>query len=208
MRHHRIFSKKSVPVLAAISIVWGFSITAAAEQAQHDEKVYAAFNEAGELIRPEGYREWVFIGAPVTPNDMNEGQAAFPEFHNVYIDPASWAHWKLHGEFRDGTLIVKELVSVGTKQAASGNGYFQGDYIGLEASVKSSSRFPGAPGHWGFFRFTVKDSIDLRKTSKVQPNENCLACHRAKAVQDQVFIQHYPVLRAASGRGEAGIGGK
>ena len=28
-----------------------------------------AFNSAGELIRPEGYRQWVYVGTPLTPND-------------------------------------------------------------------------------------------------------------------------------------------
>lgn len=30
----------------------------------------------GELERPTDYREWVYVGTPVTPNDMNEGKAA------------------------------------------------------------------------------------------------------------------------------------
>jgi len=68
----------------------------------------------GELQRPTGYREWVYVGAPVTPNDMNKGKAAFPEHHNVYIDPESWSHWKETGKFRDGTILVKELVSNGS----------------------------------------------------------------------------------------------
>lgn len=37
----------------------------------------------GDLQRPTGYREWVYVGTPVTPNDMNDGKAAFPEHHNV-----------------------------------------------------------------------------------------------------------------------------
>jgi len=78
----------------------------------------------GQLERPTGYREWVFVGTPVTPNDLNNGKAAFPEFHNVYIDPLSWAHWKKTGEFRDGTILMKELVGVGAKAAVSDNGYF------------------------------------------------------------------------------------
>ena len=60
----------------------------------------------GELERPTGFREWIYVGTPVTPNDMNNGKAAFPEHHNVYIDPASWAHWKRTGEFRDGINMV------------------------------------------------------------------------------------------------------
>lgn len=56
----------------------------------------------GELVRPTGYQEWVYAGTPVTPNDLNDGKAAFPEHHNVYIDPESQAHWKETGEFRAG----------------------------------------------------------------------------------------------------------
>jgi len=43
-------------------------------------KVAASYNSEGELFRPADHREWVFVGAPVTPNDMNDGKAAFPEF--------------------------------------------------------------------------------------------------------------------------------
>ena len=64
----------------------------------------------GELQRPTGYREWVYVGTPVTPNELNGGKAAFPEHHNVYIDPVSWNAWKKTGTFRDGTILMKELV--------------------------------------------------------------------------------------------------
>ena len=76
----------------------------------------ATYNDEGKLLRPANHREWVFIGAPVTPNDMNDGKAAFPEFHNVYIDPASFAAYKQTGKFTEGTVILKELVSVGGRQ--------------------------------------------------------------------------------------------
>jgi len=109
----------------------------------------------GELKRPTDYREWIYVGTPVTPNDMNDGKAAFPELHNVYIDPKSWKHWKKKGEFRDGTIIIKELVSVGSKSAVSGNGYFMGDFIGLEATIKSKKDFPNEPGNWAYYSFTI-----------------------------------------------------
>ena len=94
------------------------------------------FTPDGKLKQPVGYREWVFIGTPLTPNDLNDGHANFPEFHNVYIDPESFAYWKKTGKFRDGTVIIKDLVGVGSKKAASGNGYFEGDYTGMEAAIK------------------------------------------------------------------------
>lgn len=170
-------------------------------------KSFAQFNAEDELVRPTGYREWIYIGAPLTPNDMNNGQAAFPEFHNVYIDPVSWEHWKSTGEFREGMLIVKELVSVGGKSSSSGAGYFMGDYIGLEAVVKDSSRFPDADKNLGFFRFTTDNHKGLHKVSKALPAESCAACHAANAKQAGIFVQHYPVLRAAKAKGVAGSGG-
>ena len=76
----------------------------------------------------------------VTPNDLNDGEATFPEFHSVYMDPESFAHYEKTGEFRDGTVMVKELIGVGAKEATSGKGYFMGDFTrpggvdqGLEA---------------------------------------------------------------------------
>jgi len=171
-------------------------------------KSYAKFNSSNELIRPIGYREWIFVGAPVTPNELNNGKAAFPEFHNVYIDPISWKHWKKNGTFKNGTIIVKELVSVGSKKTFSGNGYFMGEYLGLEAMVKSKKHFPKANGNWGFFRFTNDNYKGLKKTASELPESACLSCHIPNAKYDNVFTQHYPVLREGKARGEQGIGGK
>ncbi len=197
-----------IPAIALLTLSIGVITAAKAEKTAEDVERYAVFDEQGNLQRPMGYREWIYIGSPLTPNDMNNGKAAFPEFHNVYIDPVSWEHWKTAGEFPEKTIIVKELVSVGSKQAVSGNGYFQGDYIGLEAMVKSKTRFPDASGHWGFFRFTIEDSPNLHRSAGVQAGENCLSCHQANAATDHVFTQYYPVLRAGKARGEAGTGGR
>ncbi len=177
--------------------LFGFNQLSNAADISEPKNAYFQFNQQGELVRPSGYREWIYIGSPLTPNDMNNGKAAFPEFHNVYIDPQSWKYWKLNHKFPDETLVVKELVSVGSKQASSGKGYFQGDYLGLEASLKSKKQFPDAPGNWGFYRFTIENSPQLRASAVAQPNSNCSLCHQANAATDQVFTQYYPVLRAA-----------
>ena len=67
------------------------------------------FTPDGKLKKPEGYRKWMYVGTPLTPNDLNGGEAAFPEFHAVYMDPESFAHYEKTGEFRDGTVMIKEL---------------------------------------------------------------------------------------------------
>ena len=179
--------------------------------ADHHEGSVAQFDAEGNLIRPEGYREWVFVGTPLTPNDLNGGMAPFPEFHAVYIDPASWAHYKKTGDFRDGTVLIKELITVGSKQATSGVGYFMGEYLGLEAAVKSKAQFPDEPGNWAYHSFTTPGSpmageemrskvhagAPLKAKAKAFPTAVCASCHVASAAEDMVFTQFYPVLRAA-----------
>jgi hypothetical protein len=161
----------------------------------------------GELERPTGFREWIYVGTPVTPNELNNGKAAFPEHHNVYIDPKSWAHWKKTGEFRDGTILMKELVSVGSKAAVSGSGYFQGDFIGLEATIKSKKHFPNEPGNWAYYSFSNSDLKTLNETAKAFPAASCNGCHAGAAADDFVFTQYYPVLRGGKGKGEKATGG-
>lgn len=153
------------------------------------------FDQEGALVRPENYRQWIYVGTPVTPNDMNGGSAAFPEFHSVYINPEAYAHYKETGQFPDGTILLKELVSVGGKQASSGKGYFMGDYLGLEASVKDSQRFADEPGHWAYFSFGKQPN--LASSAKAFPAASCNGCHEATASEDWVFTEFYPVLRAA-----------
>jgi len=201
-----------VLVLAAAGFAAAaFLIPASPGVAEHHEGSAAVFDAEGNLLRPEGYREWVFVGTPVTPNDMNGGMAPFPEFHAVYIDPASWTHYKKTGKFREGTVLIKELISVGSKQATSGAGYFMGDYLGLEATVKSKARFPDEPGNWAYFSFTtpgspmeseemrkqVKVGAALKDKAKAFPTAVCASCHQASAAEDMVFTQYYPVTRAA-----------
>ncbi len=187
---HFTMKRRSLVQLATLFLI---AITAVA----WFEPPAAKFDGDGNLRRPEGYREWVYVGTPLTPNELNNGKAAFPEFHNVYIDPASYKQWKKTGSFPEGTIIVKELVSVGSKAAVSGQGYFMGDFLGLEATVKSKKRFPNEPGNWAYFSFGKQP--ELMASAKAFATDQCAACHQAAAADDMVFTQYYPVLRASKG---------
>ncbi|NNC98999.1 MAG: cytochrome P460 family protein [Gammaproteobacteria bacterium] len=182
-------------------VVAGFLVllaTGSGVAAETDKTVAAEFNASGELIRPEGWREWIYIGAPLTPNSLNPPKAAFPEFHSVYIDPASWAEYKQTGKFREGTVIAKELSTVGATEASSGNGFFMGEFSGYEIAYKSAQRFPDEPGNWAYFSFGHEPPYNA--TAKAMPTAACAACHQAFAAEDMVFTQYYPILGAHGGR--------
>lgn len=166
------------------------------------------FTADGELVLPEAeiWREWPYVGTPLTPNALNDGEAPFPEFHSVYIDPESWEHWRRTGTFREGTVLAKELVSVlaegagpdGSTEQVSGRGYFMGDFIGFEIAYKSAERFPDEPGNWAYFTFGHHPQPYAPSAAR-QPIEACNSCHESAAADDFVFTQFYPVLRSAEG---------
>lgn len=190
-RQLETFAGKTGFISAFLVCVFAMALTGPVEAAQGA----ARYTDKGELMMPKNYRQWVFVGAPVTPNDMNNGKAAFPEFHHVYIDPASFAAYKKTGKFPNGTVIVKELAGVGAKSSASGSGYFAGEFIGVAASVKDAKRFAKEPGNWGYFSFMGDDGKALA-SAKAQATAACNTCHQQNAAEDLVFTQHYPVLRA------------
>ncbi len=191
-----------IKYIATILLVTALFTSCNTNDGKYQKATYFTMDDNGELVRPTDYRTWVYVGTPLTPNDMNNGKAAFPEFHNVYIDPVSYKHYKKTGTWRDGTILIKELVSVGSKAAVSGNGYFMGDFIGLEATIKSKEHFGSEPGNWAYFSFTNPTEGILTATGKAFKTNQCNACHAASAGDDFVFTQHYPVLRAAKGIGE------
>ena len=189
--------KRMIAGLATVLAAAGmFRMLASAAETPAEQKSPIEFTADGKLKQPEGYRKWVYVGTPLTPNELNGGEAPFPDFHAVYIDPESYAEYEKTGKFRDGTVMVKELVAVGAKEASSGKGYFMGDFIGLETAIKDSKRFKDEPGNWAYFSFGHK--YPLKKETEKISSANCNACHQGNAAQDYVFTQYYPVLRAAA----------
>lgn len=182
-------------VVAVCAIgAWLLKAPEALAQDKTGVKSWIEFTTDGKAKQPEGYRKWIFLGSPLTPNDMNDGEASFPEFHNTYMDPDSFDHVEKTGEYRDGTVIVKELLSVGSKEQTSGKGYFQGEFIGLEVSMKDSKRFPSEPGNWAYFSFGHK--YPLKADAAKSGATSCNSCHDRNA-KNFVFSDVLPVLKNA-----------
>ena len=213
MEHSNTVASQAKRALSAIAIaVAGFYLLFGSiidSHAAGNPMYQAKFNAAGELIRPAGWREWIFVGSPLTPNSLNGGNAPFPEFHSVYIDPESWAHYKKTGEFREGTMFAKELTLVGDTAGTSGVGFFNGDLQGFEIAHKDTKRYSKETDGWAYYSFGHKPE-PYADTGAAFPTAACAGCHTAAAAEDMVFTQYYPILRAAKGAGEAGagVGGK
>ena len=162
-----------------------------------DDSQAPRFQDKDTLLRPVGYREWIFVGSSLGLRyapDREAKQSDRPEiYHNVYINPPAYREFSRTGKFPDGTMMVLELASAEVKREPGLQGSYQKKYVGLEASVKDSGRFEKG---WAYFSF---DGSDGKRKDVAQPfpAEACWSCHHQKAATDHVFTQFYPVLRAA-----------
>ena len=82
------------PAIAIAFVVCTISAAAIFAQSPADQSVLTRsrylpeYTASGELKLPENsiWRDWIFVGAPLTPNALNGGQANFPEYHYVYLE--------------------------------------------------------------------------------------------------------------------------
>jgi hypothetical protein len=147
------------------------------------------YDASGALIRPEGYHEWVFVGASLGLSYRDAPDAGPQEFHHVYLRPESYDAFVRTGRFPDRTVLVLELHEAAQKAAPARHGLFEGRRLAVEAAVKDAR----LPDGWGYFSF----EDGSRPTARVAPREACFECHRQNAAVDNVFVQFYPVLRDA-----------
>lgn len=149
------------------------------------------YDANGDVIRPEGYRDWIFVGAALGLRYVEDGE---PEddgpgsFHNVYIQPEARDVFLRTGVFPEGTILAMETYDTGTREPKSNltGGYFEADFAGFSAAIKDSERFEET---WGYVTFEASD------TATPFPRERCYDCHLEHAAADNVFTQFYPILR-------------
>src|SRR5262249_57992046 len=114
-----------VPV--AILVLPAFIVAAmfAAEPA----KAPIQFEGKDTLLRPDGYREWVFVGSSLgLRDDEGKKQAWRLEHQNVYIDPAAYRAYKETGAFPEGTVLVLETAVGEEKNEPGLRGSFQKEF--------------------------------------------------------------------------------
>jgi hypothetical protein len=201
----------AVGVLAASSLLFNTGPVVA----QTEE--YPVYDSAGRVKVPTGYRAWIFVGAPLTPEGLNDGKfnchpdgtnctrSNFPEYHHVYIEKKNVDAYLKTGSFPEGTVIVKELTRVldptfpdSSRKEPSGRGYFNGAYNGIDMTVKDSKRFANTNG-WGFFSFG-HHPLPYDPTAAEKPVAECAGCHIANvASTDMTWVQFYPLLRDKKG---------
>jgi hypothetical protein len=162
------------------------------------ESLNPKFTEGNELVRPERYREWIYLSSGLGMNYSARSQPGEPQFTNVFVTPTAYRYFIRSGTWPDKTLFVLEERDSATKGSINKSGHFQTKLAGLVAEVKDESRFPEK---WAFFVF-MDGQGKLKDTAKPQPKNACWTCHNANGAVDNTFVQFYPTLKeTAQGKG-------
>ena len=91
-------------------------LTAADAAPSLDGMVEPAYTADGDLIRPEDYRTWVFVGASLGLSyDEDAAEREGPgAFTNVYIQPEAYRYFMATGEFPEGTMLPMDVFGPGS----------------------------------------------------------------------------------------------
>ena len=194
-----VLANIGIALVAAILIL----IKTRSAAAQTQESSLIVYDSQGRLKLPDPtvFRKWVFLGAPTTPNGLNNGKANFPEFHHVYVEQKNLDAYLKTGTFPEGTMLVKELTRVlnpaftdGSRKEPSGRGYFNGEFNGIDLSIKDSKRFSKTNG-WGYFTFGHHPLPYAEVAEEASPSE-CAGCHITYVAKtDMTWVQFYPIMR-------------
>ncbi len=137
------------------------------------------------LIRPENYREWIFLSSGL---GMNYNASAGGEmFTNVFVPPWSYRQFLATGKWPDKSVFVVEERASQSNGSINKAGHFQTDLAGIGVEVKDESRFPEK---WAYFKFGADT-----KTAAANPKAACWQCHEDHAAVEHTFVQFYPTLK-------------
>ncbi|MFM7162921.1 MAG: cytochrome P460 family protein [Planctomycetaceae bacterium] len=161
------------------------------------------YSPSGELLYPDGFEEWIFVGSNLgleyTEGSSETKPAVEPpagelrSFHNVYIDPVAFAEFSRTGIFPDPTVLVLDIYKARKGDAGSfvSAGLFPADRQGVAVAVKNSRRPDGGRSTWAYYDFATD-----AKSAKAFADKTCFDCHLEHGSTDNVFVQFYPVLKS------------
>lgn len=154
------------------------------------------FTADGKLLRPEGYRRWVYVSSGYGMSYSQKADDGMQMFTNVFVLPASYDYYLAHGTWPDKTMFVLEIYGSTSQGSINKHGQYQSEFMGLDVEVKDEKRFPD---RWAYFDFDA----GKKAASAATPSKNeCWKCHETNAAVEHSFVQFYPeLLKVAKEKG-------
>jgi hypothetical protein len=145
------------------------------------------FTSEGKLVRPTGYRKWVYVSSGYGMS-YSQSPSGMQMFTNVFVTPSAYDYFAANGKWPDKTMFVLEVYGSTSRGSINKHGSYQTELSGLDVEVKDESRFPDK---WAYFNFSETAAAASADT----PSKNdCWKCHEQSAAVEHSFVQFYPEL--------------
>ena len=144
------------------------------------------YTSGDELVRPENYREWVFLSSRLRVNSKassGEGET----FGDVFVSRPAYHQFQATGSWPDKSVFVLEKRMSSSQSSAEIVDHYETGLIGISVEVKDTARFAEK---WAYFSF---DSST--KTAKTNPKAMCWQCHNGGGAVENTYVQFYPTLK-------------
>lgn len=195
-------SSKSAVVAVTVAGIAGLVAFAAsstpAGRAQEDDRPpehLPRFTESGNLLRPDDWQSWVMVGTSMGLSYAEDGGfepimdgSAPGMFHNVYMQPWAYRHFRATGEFPEGTMFILAMFEAAQNADPARGGWFAGEGFLAEIHLKQEGLHESG---WGFYGY----GGDAESAAMIPGDAACYVCHAEQTAFDNVFVQFYPALR-------------
>jgi len=171
-------------LLVVCGVIGIILVLLAAESAS--PPVMPRYTADNQLLRPEGYRDWVFLSSGLGMSYSPEA-GGHEMFTNVFVPQWAYTEFQKSGKWPDKSIFVVEERDSQSKGSINKVGHFQTDLMGMGVEVKDKSHFPN---EWAYFGFGENTA-----SAKAAPETGCFACHAAHAAVEHSFVQFYPTLK-------------
>jgi Cytochrome P460 len=172
-------------VLIVVPVILIIAVSSTALPDESSDK--PQYNRSGELLRPENYREWIFLSSGLGMN-YSPTAGGHDMFTNVFVPQWAYKEFLKSGTWPDKTMFVVEERGAQTKGSINKHGNFQTDLMGIGMEVKDSS----LADKWAYFNF------DENKSAAANPKQACFSCHEKSAAVEHSFVQFYPTLKSVA----------
>jgi Cytochrome P460 len=154
------------------------------------------YNQAGELVRPEDYREWIWLtsGIGMTYGPAAPASASVQLFDNVFVSPGAWRSFRSTGVWPEKTMFVLEIRYSQSEGSINRGGHFQTDVSAIEMAVKDSAKT--SQDKWSYYDFRTVGGDAARSAPALPKTAGCFACHTANGTVENTFTQFYPTALA------------
>src|SRR5260370_39443618 len=103
-------------LLVGVFVVAGIGLALFSRAAGQPQSAMPQFTADGKLVRPEGYRRWVYVSSGYGMS-YTQSPSGSEDFNNGFVVPAAYDYFVTNGEWPHKTMVVLESYSAPTPGA-------------------------------------------------------------------------------------------